>query len=84
MSKRNLSAELVEQFSLRWLQHTALGREIRASMTLDQALDAVFELLNAGILKLAKDRQGRLVGFTIRRVPELPARTIFRPGKRPQ
>jgi hypothetical protein len=77
-------AELVEQFATHWLEDTDLGCEIRANMTIDEALDAVFELLNAGILKLAKDEHNQLVGFTIRPVPEPPTRTIFRPGKHPQ
>jgi hypothetical protein len=82
MNKPDGVAELVEQFALCWLHNTELGRAIRADMTVDQAVDAVFEALNAGILKLAKDEDGNLVGFTVRQVPEPPDRTVLRRGKR--
>jgi len=80
--KRDLVGELIEQFALCWLSDTDLGRAIRADMTTDQAVDAVFELLNAGILKIAKDPAGNLVGFTVRPVPQPPTRLVIRPGKR--
>ncbi len=83
MSKPDPVAELVEQFALHWLENTDLGREICANMTLDEALDAVFELLNAGILKLAKDEDSGQLGFTLRLIPDPPTRTTFRSGKYP-
>jgi hypothetical protein len=59
-----------------------LGRDIRATMTIDEAIDAVFELLNAGFLKFAVDRRRLPMGFTFNSKPRPPTRAILRPSKR--
>ncbi len=70
--------KLIEALALTWLDTTDRGREMRASMTTDEALDAVFELLNAGFLKIAVNRHRQPVGFTFSPTPRLPTQAIIR------
>jgi hypothetical protein len=74
-------ADLMEELATAWLADSDLGRELRVSMTTDEALDAVFELLNAGFLKIAVDDRRQPIGFTFNPIPRPLARTICRPGK---
>ena len=70
---------LIERIAERWLQETGDGREILSMMTLDQAIDAVFELLNAGLLKMTRD--GETVSFRPCKRPSPPQRPIVRTVK---
>jgi hypothetical protein len=75
-------AELIEQLALRWTESSDIGRNLRNTMTQEEALDAVFQLLNAGFLKIAVSRQRQPIGFTFSPIPRQPAQTILRPTKR--
>ena len=70
---------LVEALVQGWLRQTPLGRQImtEAGMSLDQAVDAVFELLNAGLLKICNPNPDC---FTI--VPCVPPKTPASPVRR--
>jgi hypothetical protein len=74
-------ATLIETLALAWLSDSELGREILSTMTTDEAVDAVFRLLNEGFLKLAVDHQQQPVGFTFSPNPRPPSQPILRAGK---
>jgi hypothetical protein len=74
-------AQLIETLALAWLSDSDLGREIHTTMTTDEAIDAVFKLLNEGFLKLAVDHQHRPVGFIFSPNPRPPTQAILRLGK---
>jgi len=74
-------AWLIERFATCWLAETPLGREILGAMSLDAAIDAIFESINAGLIKLTTDKDGLPVGFAPQSQPEPPKRPIRRPGK---
>jgi hypothetical protein len=73
-------AKLIEALAVAWLSDSDLGREIHATMTTDEAIDAVFNLLNQGFLKLAIDRSRQPVGFTFSPNPKPPMQPIMRPN----
>jgi hypothetical protein len=74
-------AALVEGFAAVWFQETELGQSILGSMTLDAAIDAVFEALNSGLIKLRKTPDGGINGFTLCDKPSPPKRVITRAGR---
>jgi hypothetical protein len=71
-------AKLIETLALAWLSDSDLGREILSTMSEDEAVDAVFKLLNEGFLKLAVDQQRQPVGFTFSPNPRPPDQPILR------
>jgi hypothetical protein len=72
----------VEAFARTWLQETDAGCRLRraCNLELDQAIDAIFELLNAGYLKLEMD-DDTLTDFTVCTPPSPPAEAIQRMRK---
>jgi hypothetical protein len=73
--------ELIEAMARIWLRTSNLGRTVLGTMTEEEGVDAVFELLNAGLLKLAIDHHKRRTGFTFSPVPKPPNRPICRPER---
>jgi hypothetical protein len=73
-------AKLIEALALAWFSDSDLGREILSTMTTDEAIDAVFNLLNQGFLKLAVDRSHQPIGFTFSPNPKPPMQPIMRPN----
>jgi hypothetical protein len=74
-------SKLIEGLALAWLVSSDIGRQMRATMTTDEALDAVFELLNAGFLKIAVDSKRQPTGFTFSPEPHPSSRPISRPTR---
>jgi hypothetical protein len=72
---------LVEALVAKWLRESDLGQSILVEMTLDAAIDAAFELMNLGIIKLTGTR-GKITGIEVCETPRPPLRTVFRPGSR--
>ena len=75
-------ALVVEDVLRRWFAGTRDGRDIMRtrSLTLDEAVDAGFELLNAGFLKIVGDigaGDGTLT-LELRMPPEPPKQPFFR------
>jgi hypothetical protein len=73
---------LVDGLIRGWLKQTPLGRQImsEAGMSLDQATEAVFELLNAGLLKITNPSPDH---FSL--APSVPAQPPSAPVlRRPQ
>jgi hypothetical protein len=77
------SAHILEGLVQKWLRESALGASIMADarMSLDEATDAVFELLNAGHLKIRSHEPDH---FTIepRMPPRRPLSRVERPHRR--
>jgi hypothetical protein len=73
--------KLIEALARAWLESSDAGRELSASMTTEEAVDAVFELINAGFLKIAVDSRRQPIGFTFSPTPLPPAQPILRPTK---
>lgn len=82
-------ARVVEALVQKWLLESDIGRPMLddSGMSLDAATDAVFELLNAGFLKIVTDGDPSGVSFSYaiepRNPPEMPAATLHRPKRRP-
>jgi hypothetical protein len=74
-------AELIERLAAAWLAETELGQTILGTMSLDEAIDAIFSGLNAGLIKVIQAADGNLVGFTVCDRPRAPTRAIARPRK---
>lgn len=75
---------LIERLASQWLTQSEVGEEIVAAMGADAAVDAVFELLNSGLLKLIYDPHGHLVGLRPCLPAQPPKRILLRPGRRVQ
>lgn len=75
---------VIERFALRWLDETEIGHEIVATMGIDPAIDAVFELLNSGLLKLIRARDGTPVGVRPCFPAQPPKCVLHRPGRKAQ
>jgi hypothetical protein len=74
-------AAFLEDYVKRWLRETPNGRGCLARATsFEDAVDAVFELINTGFLKLIADDEAFL-GLETRFPPEPPQTPIRRPGK---
>ncbi len=72
---------LIERLASQWLEQTEAGEEIVTTMGTDAAVDAVFELLNSGLLKFVCDPDGKIVGLRLCYPAEPPKRVILRPGR---
>jgi len=71
---------MIERYVVMWLHGTELGQSILAELpdvSPDDAVDAVFNLLNTGFLKIIGDRQG-LTGIELGMPPEPPRMQIQR------
>ena len=78
-------ALLIEDILRRWFCETAAGRDIMANrgLSLNEAIDAGFELLNAGYIKIVGDILADKGEITIepKMPPERPMERLFRPRK---
>lgn len=79
MSRRTHDPRLVEIAVRRWLAETGVGTDLVRDQGLDAAVDAVFELLNAGFLKLTGSTRN-ITGITPTDRPHLPASPFVRHG----
>jgi hypothetical protein len=72
-------AELIEAYLARWLRASELGRLTIGGMGgFEAAMDAMWEALNAGAIKLEADADG-FTGIRMCNPPQRPARQIARP-----
>ena len=75
-------ADLIETYFGVWLRGTEMGRITVAGMGgFEAAMDAMWEALNAGAIKLEADADG-FTGITMCDPPQRPARQIARPVAR--
>jgi hypothetical protein len=74
---------LIEAYARLWLKGTDVGRKILGESSLDEAIDAVFELLNAGFIKLEGDATG-IKGIKLCAPPEPPLGIAVRPRHTPK
>jgi len=74
------AALVIERYVEKWLRDTELGRAVLENFAFDEAVDSVFELLNAGFLKII----GTPTGFTGIRVcvPPRPPKTPIHRNRR--
>lgn len=72
---------LIDGYVQKWLRESQLGRDLvkEVGLPFDEAVDAVFELLNIGHLKIESDQHG-FTGIRFCVPPEPP----FGPVKRPK
>jgi hypothetical protein len=75
------SAHLLEGLIQTWLQKSPLGSGIMrdAHMSLDDATNAVFELLNAGYMKIRADEHRFLIEPCM--PPRPPLKRLSRPAR---
>ena len=52
------SSQIVEDYIGFWLRENEIGQSVLASRTMDEAKQSVWELLNAGFLKITGDEHG--------------------------
>ena len=71
-------ARLIEDFFSYWLGNSDTGRQSAQMLGFDGAMDALWESLNAGLIKIESGRRG-LTGITPCIPPKPPAARIARP-----
>jgi hypothetical protein len=73
---------LIDGYVQKWLRENQLGRELvkEVALPFDEAVDAVFELLNLGHLKIEGDQHG-FTGIRFCVPPEPPFGPVKRPKK---
>lgn len=81
MATDALTASVVEDLLIAWMQASPAGRDIMADMGFEQAMESAWELLNKGMIKLAMDDSGLAVRTCL--PPEPPLIILERPAKRP-
>lgn len=74
------SALIVEDFLARWMRETEQGQSYVDRFGHDRAMDALFELLNAGFVKLER-RGTTITGIVPCSPPDPPAEPMARPAK---
>jgi hypothetical protein len=74
------TALLVEEYVKSWLSSSRPGRNLLKMMTLNEAVDAVYETLNAGFTKLQSNGQ-TFTGIVLCYPPQPPAAPIVRPTR---
>jgi hypothetical protein len=76
------AVEIIEQYVARWLRESEMGRSIlhELAVSFEEAMDAVFELLNTGCLKITGNTEG-FTGIEFRIPPEPPTCQIRRPKR---
>jgi hypothetical protein len=72
-------ADLVEAYFAHWLQKTDVGRNSVATLGFNGAMDALFETLNAGLIKLETNERG-FTGIRPIAPAQPPLVKIFRSG----
>jgi hypothetical protein len=77
----SIAETIVENFVAMWLRETEIGRHIAASHGFDPAIDHIFELLNAGFLKMQMKGEA-IVDLVPCNPPIRPTATIRRPPRR--
>ena len=73
-----VSAKIIERYIVMWLQGTELGQSILVEFSdrsLNETVDAVFNLLNAGFLKIRMDRRTQALTGIEPRIPPRPPHT---------
>lgn len=82
-------ARMIEALVQKWLRESDVGRPVLrdSGMDIDKATDAVFELLNAGFVKIVtdgdpSDADGFAFNIEPRNPPEPPATVLRRPQKK--
>ena len=74
------TAHLVEAYFARWLREA--DPESVRQLGFDGAMDALFDMLNAGLIKLEADGSG-FTGLVPCMVPQPPREKLARPGRPP-
>lgn len=76
-------ARIIETYFALWLRESDIGRQHTARLGVDGAMDALWELLNAGFIKLQGDDGHTITGISPCCPPEPPAKPVVRPiGRR--
>jgi hypothetical protein len=71
-------AQLIEAYFAHWLKHADIGPQQVATLGFEGAMDALWEALNLGFIKLEGDQNG-ITGILPIHPPEPPESPLQRP-----